>query len=316
MDDSGELDTGASSAYLQSSLPPEALIEEKLTQAARLATTPAQHTQDQLQREPGPRKAGAAEADADADLLERWYAVRAISCEDAADRSPFKLTKAQTAAFNMMIDYAAELIGIKNNIEPMPTSSRIHELYELLENAALASYISVLHQFTKAIECDNMLVSILTVLGIRDDKTWESFANFTPKLSAILAISRVFLVKYTADKKALYIQLRVEKGKSRHEVEETSVGHLEIMSMMTRRPFIGGVEGWDTTPTQFIIRLRIYGMAASGQQEMPGASMLQAALQRAEALLYKHLLFCEEYKDQSTIELDYHKFHEMNVSII
>jgi hypothetical protein len=31
--------------------------------------------------------------------------------------------------------------------------------------------------------------------------------------------------------------------------------------------------------------------------------MLQAALQRAETLLYKHLLFCEEYTDQPTTEL-------------
>jgi hypothetical protein len=96
------------------------------------------------------------------------------------------------------------------------------------------------------------------------------------------------------------------------------------MSEMTRRFLVGGAEGWDTTPTQFIIRLRNYGMAASGYQAMPGSvswdnedaiykgirinvlgvqSMLQAALRRAETLLYGHLLFCEEYKDQSTIEL-------------
>ncbi|KAK2685192.1 hypothetical protein QWA68_016622 [Fusarium oxysporum] len=54
VDGSGELDAGASSAYLQSSIPLETLIEEKLTQAAHLAATPAQHTQDQLQREVSP----------------------------------------------------------------------------------------------------------------------------------------------------------------------------------------------------------------------------------------------------------------------
>ncbi|RKK53183.1 hypothetical protein BFJ69_g17840 [Fusarium oxysporum] len=39
------------------------------------------------------------------------------------------------------------------------------------------------------------------------------------------------------------------------------------MSDMTRRFLVGGAEGWDTTPTQFIIRLRNYGKAASGQQQ-------------------------------------------------
>jgi hypothetical protein len=93
---------------------------------------------------------------------------------------------------------------------------------------------------------------------------------------------------------------------------------------MIRRFLIGGAEGWDTTPTQFIIRLRNYGMAASGQEVMPGSvswdnedaiykgihinifgvqSILQAALQRAETLLYKHLLFCEEYIDQPANKL-------------
>ncbi|KAK2926802.1 hypothetical protein FoTM2_013672 [Fusarium oxysporum f. sp. vasinfectum] len=252
------------------------------------------------------------------------YAVRAISCENVADRPPFKLTEAQTAAFDVMMDYAAELIDIKAEIEPLPTSSRINELHELLENAALAFYISVLDHFTKTTEYDSILVSFLTVLSIRDDKTWENYANFTPKLSAIMAISRVFLVKHTVDKRALYIKQRVEQGQTRQEAEEKSPGHFEIMSDMTRRFLVGGAEGWDTTPTQFIIRLRNYGKAASGQQAMPGSvswdnedaiykgirinvlgvqSMLQAASRRAETLLYKHLLFCEEYKDQSTIEL-------------
>ncbi|KAJ0127365.1 hypothetical protein HZ326_29530 [Fusarium oxysporum f. sp. albedinis] len=252
------------------------------------------------------------------------YAVRAISCENAADRPPFKLTEAQTAAFDVMMDYAGELIDIENKIEPMPTSLRINELHELLENAALVFYISVLDHFTKTTEYDSILVSFLTVLSIRDDKTWENYANFTPKLSAIMAISRVFLVKHTVDKRALYIQQRVEQGQTRQEAEEKSPGHFEIMSEMTRRFLVGGAEGWDTTPTQFIIRLRNYGMAAGGQEAMPGSvswdnedaiykgirinvfgvqSMLQAAIQRAEILLYKHLLFCEEYKDQPTTEL-------------
>ncbi|KAJ4131223.1 hypothetical protein NW765_017115 [Fusarium oxysporum] len=51
---SGELDPGASSAYLQSTLPLDALIEEKLAQAAHLTVTSAQHTRDRWQREVNP----------------------------------------------------------------------------------------------------------------------------------------------------------------------------------------------------------------------------------------------------------------------
>jgi hypothetical protein len=199
------------------------------------------------------------------------YAVRAISCEDASDRPPFKLTESQDTAFDIMMDHAAELVDIDNKVEPVPTSSRITELHQQLEDAALAFYISVLDHFTKVTEYDSILVSFLTVLSIRDDKTWETFANFTPKLSAIMAVSRVFLIKYTVDKRALYVQQRVDQGQTRPEAEDKSPGHFEIMSEMTRRFLVGGAEGWDTTPTQFIIRLRNYGMAASGQQAMPGS---------------------------------------------
>jgi hypothetical protein len=139
-----------------------------------------------------------------------------------------------------------------------------------------------------------------------------------------MAISRVLLVKHTINKRTSYIQQRVEQGQTRQEAEEKSPGHFEIMSEMTRRFLVGGAEGWDTTPTQFIIRLRNYGMATSGYQSMPGSvswdnedaiykdirlnvlgiqSMLQAAMQEAETLLYKHLLLCDKYKDQPTIEL-------------
>ncbi|KAH6957458.1 hypothetical protein DER45DRAFT_615391 [Fusarium avenaceum] len=158
------------------------------------------------------------------------YTVRAMSCENPNNRPPFKLTESQVAAFDKMMDYAGDLVDIDN----------------------------------KVTEYDSILVSFLTVLSIRDDKTWETYTNFTPKLSAIMAISRVFLVKHTVDKRELYIKKRVEEGQARQEAKEKSLGHFEIMSEMTRRFLVGGAEGWDTTPTQFIIRLRNYGMAASG----------------------------------------------------
>ncbi|KAF4449199.1 hypothetical protein F53441_7481 [Fusarium austroafricanum] len=171
------------------------------------------------------------------------YAIRAISCENALDRPPFKLTESQVTAFNTIIDHAAELIDINNKVEPMPTSSRINELHRLLEEAALAFYISVLDHFTKVTKYDSILVSFLTILSIRDNKTWETFANFTPKLSAIMAISRVFLIKYTVDKRALYIQQRVDQGQARQEAEDKSPGHFEIMSEITRRFLVGGTKG-------------------------------------------------------------------------
>ncbi|RMI97528.1 hypothetical protein CDV36_016208 [Fusarium kuroshium] len=252
------------------------------------------------------------------------YVVRVMSYESAADRPPFKLTGRQMDAFDSMMEHASELVDMPDMPTEGSTSTRTKELYTKLEDATLAFYISVLDHFTKGTEYDSILVSFLMVLSIRNDGTWETYGNFTPKLSAIMAISRVLLVKHTVDKRAGYVQQRVEQGQTREEAEERSPGHFEIMSDMTRRFLVGGAEGWDTTPTQFIIRLRNYGRAVAGNSATPGSiswdnedavykgirinilgvqSMLHAALRQAETLLYKHLLLCADYDDQSPAEL-------------
>ncbi|KAJ4138000.1 hypothetical protein NW754_001360 [Fusarium falciforme] len=171
------------------------------------------------------------------------YVVRAISYEDAANRPPFKLTERQSAAFDTMMDHAAELADTPNGPGDVSILSRIKELHTMLEEAALAFYVSVLDHFTKSTEYDSVLVSFLMVLSIQNDNTWESYTNFTPKLSAVMAISRVFLIKYTIETRARYIQRRVEQGQTREEAEENSPGHFEIMSEMTRRFLVGGAEG-------------------------------------------------------------------------
>lgn len=137
----------------------------------------------------------------------------------------------------------------------------VNELHALLEEAALVFYISVLNHCTKITDYNSILVSFLIVLSIYADDTWEIYFGFTSKLSAIMAISRVLLVKYTVDQRLRCIRRRVEQGQSQQAAEEKSPGHFEIMSDMTRRFIVGGAQRWATTPIQFIIRLRYCGMA-------------------------------------------------------
>jgi hypothetical protein len=69
------------------------------------------------------------------------------------------------------MDYAADLIDNSNKVEPIPLLLQVNELYQSLKNTALAFYISILDYFIKATEYDSILVSFLTVLSARDDKT-------------------------------------------------------------------------------------------------------------------------------------------------
>ncbi|KAL6407509.1 uncharacterized protein AUP68_10341 [Ilyonectria robusta] len=139
-----------------------------------------------------------------------------------------------------------------------------------------------------------------------------------------MAISRLLLVKYVINQRIKSIQQKREQGQSKEDAEENSPSHFELISKITRRFMVGGGQGWDTTPTQFIIQLRNYSMAADSNRAIEGSvswdrddaiykglrinvlgvqSILQAALRRAETLLYKKLLFCRKFKDQSPAEL-------------
>ncbi|KAL6401245.1 hypothetical protein AUP68_08437 [Ilyonectria robusta] len=148
---------------------------------------------------------------------------------------------------------------------------RVVELHTLLEESVLELYISILDYFTKTTEYQSVLVSFLIVLSICSDKIWEIYSNFTPKLSAIIAISRLLLVKYVVDQRVKSIQRKRERGQSKEDAEENSPSYFELISEITRRFIVGGGQGWDTTPTQFIIRLCNYGMAADSNWAMEGS---------------------------------------------
>ncbi|KFA70949.1 hypothetical protein S40288_10242 [Stachybotrys chartarum IBT 40288] len=192
-----------------------------------------------------------------------------------------------------------------------------------LDDAVMEMYLSILDHFTKATEYDSILVSFIMVLSVRPDKTWETFIGLTPKLSAIMAISRLFIVKYAVDKRTSTIKRHVDEGMSREEAEDRSPSHFDIISNLTRRFMVGGGKGWQTTPTQFIVRLRNYGISAAQNDAKAGSvswdredaickgirtsvvgiqSMLQTTLQRAEEVLFKELLFIQGYHADASLD--------------
>ncbi|WKT53675.1 hypothetical protein QSH57_004259 [Fusarium oxysporum f. sp. vasinfectum] len=254
------------------------------------------------------------------------YIVRCMSFEDKADRPPFKLSIRQQSAYDIMMEHADDLTDAWKENGGDPEAPEVVRLLDLLETAVLELYISVLDHFTKDTEYDSVLVSFLTVLSVRADGTWEGYEGFTPKLSAIMAISRLCIMKYAVDQRAKAIKQKMQQGQSPEEAEENSPSHFALISEMTRRFMVGGGEGWETTPTQFIIRLRNFGMAAQNNTAAHGSvswdkgreeliykgirlsvldvqAMMRLAVQQLETILYKDLLLFTEYSEQSPAEL-------------
>ncbi|KAH7247621.1 uncharacterized protein BKA55DRAFT_739568 [Fusarium redolens] len=177
------------------------------------------------------------------------YIVRCMSFKDKADRPPFKISIKQQKAYDVMMDQADGLTDAWKEYEGDPEAPEIVRLLDLLETAVLELYISVLDHFTKDTEYDSVLVSFLTVLSVRADGTWEGYSGFTPKLSAIMAISRLCIIKYAVDQRAKVIKQKMQQGQSQEEAERNSPSYFALISEMTRRFMVGGGEGWETTPT-------------------------------------------------------------------
>ncbi|KAK1633201.1 hypothetical protein BDP81DRAFT_452314 [Colletotrichum phormii] len=199
------------------------------------------------------------------------YFVRCMSLDNEADRPPFKLSTRQQTAYNAVMDHADDLAEAWNEGGRDPDAPGIAGLLDGLETAVLELYISVLDHFTKDSEYDSVLVSFLTVLSIRADGAWEGYGGFTPKLSAIMAISRLCIVKHAVDQRAKAVKQKMRQGQSQEEAEDNSPSHFALISDMTRRFMVGGGEGWETTPTQFIIRLRNFGIAIQNNTAMHGS---------------------------------------------
>jgi RecQ family ATP-dependent DNA helicase len=249
------------------------------------------------------------------------YLVRTMTFERAESRPPFVLSERQKTAYEAMMDVADRLTDAEQ--DGMTERLNTRQLYVGLDDTVMEMYLSILDHFTKATEYDSILVSFIMVLSVRPDKTWETFVNLTPKLSAIMAISRLFIVKYAVDKRKSIVDRQVEGGITKEEAEECSPSHFDIISDLTRRFMVAGGKGWQTTPTQFIVRLRNYGISAAQNDAKQGSvswdredaiykgirtsvvgiqSMLQTTLQRAEECLFKELLFVRAYHAGASLE--------------
>ncbi|KAL6351699.1 hypothetical protein LRP88_15016 [Fusarium phalaenopsidis] len=160
------------------------------------------------------------------------------------------------------------------------------------------------------------MVSFLTVLSISPDGSWLGFETFTPFLSALVSISRLLILREVARKRDKAIQQHAELGSSLLEAREASPGYFELVQQLVTRCMLNSPAGADTTPMQFILRLRSYGIAAKANTAQPGyiswegetilyrgnrlslpslQHILQAALDEARLLLFQGLLMQESY---------------------
>ncbi|TKW60305.1 MAG: DUF3505 domain-containing protein [Blastochloris viridis] len=243
------------------------------------------------------------------------YTFRCLNLEPT-ERPPFKASQQQLASYKALSDNLDDLeeawLLAKGNF----SSYKVIELYKGAKEKTLALFISILDHQTKDSEFNSVMVSFLTVLSISPNGSWLSFETFTPFLSALVSISRLLILREVARKRDKAIQQHIELGRSLLEAREASPGYFELVQQLVTRCMLNSPAGADTTPMQFILRLRSYGIAAKANTAQPGyiswegetilyrgnrlslpslQHILQAALDEARLLLFQGLLMQESY---------------------
>lgn len=177
------------------------------------------------------------------------------------------------------------------------------------------------HQ-TKGHEHESVVISFLTVLSCRSDGLWESYENFTPYLSALIAIFRLIII-YLAwienEEEDNYLSTQELPAS---EYYKNLYGLHNLISNKVIKFIINKGKGNAFTPIQFILRLRNYGLAAQrntaseGYINWVGDTLLykgnrlslptlhyiiQSALDKACQTLYQDLLMQEDYSLEDRI---------------
>jgi hypothetical protein len=78
----------------------------------------------------------------------------------------------------------------------MLTEVEGQQAYSNLDDAVLRMSLLMLDHETEVTEYGSIIISFIMVLSVRTDKTWETYLNLTPELSAIKAISHLIVVTY------------------------------------------------------------------------------------------------------------------------
>ena len=89
---------------------------------------------------------------------------------------------------------------------------------------------------------------------------WASAEDYTPRLSGVIKLARLMVVRQAYAARQQSIQRKMARGVGAVEAEEESPSHVRLVQGMTRRfMMLMGSEG-QPTPMDWMLDTRTYGM--------------------------------------------------------
>ncbi|USP79366.1 hypothetical protein yc1106_06640 [Curvularia clavata] len=209
-------------------------------------------------------------------------------------RPPYRLTSEQKACLEELKDLTGynpeeEAASTARSIEPGGSygedsdseDEQLDAKYgEALQDQVLAFMLALLDYKLPSIEFESGFISGMAVLGVSADRGWLDAPMYTPKQSAVVAISRMLVLYQAHKERTAKIDKLVASGYSKEAASRIAPTHLELVQDMGYRFMFNtnaeGVIDWvgDTLlygQIQFSmaqLRTMVHGMIASTRQDM------------------------------------------------
>lgn len=251
------------------------------------------------------------------------YSVRCMALSNATKRPPFQLTDKQEQAFTEMMTVADELNDMWAVAGKTYKAEGLQPIVEKLQETIVQYYLAVLDDEIHRGDFNSILVSYFTVASVREDGGWESPTIMTPKVSAILALSKLILLYWADCHQQKWIKEKVRAGWSQRRAEQEAPCHFDMVQEKTERFLIEDGRGRKPTPARWLIQLRQYGLAKQNSTATAGAvswdgdyirfkgirlcvadisGMIHSAVLQCRKMLFENLLYLPE-SDRVAAEL-------------
>jgi hypothetical protein len=134
------------------------------------------------------------------------------------------------------------------------------EQEEQLKSHVLELLLALLNHKLKDNEYKSALVSATAVLGVDAENGWQRPQSYTPKLSAIVTVSRMLVLSKASKDCRKEISQLIARGVEKEDAEEMAKGCFELVQDMACQFMTMTSYGGSPSPMDWILRLRTYGM--------------------------------------------------------
>lgn len=169
-------------------------------------------------------------------------------------RPPYRLTDKQERCLRVLKSIARDIANRDN------TERSDHGLNKRIQEATREFWLSMFDHELKEGEYESAVISALAVLGLDTNEGWASAMNYTPKLSAIVTVTRALIVYQAWIQRQDHIRELTEDGNTQERAKQEAVSIYDLVKEMVHRFMTLTSFGGRPSPMDRVLHMRTFGM--------------------------------------------------------